>query len=1140
MARGTDAVTHETLARELAAARAERDEAQARAAALAEVLQAINESPQQPGPVFELIIGKAMALCDAAFGALMAYENDQLSLLAHRNGSPALVDYWSTPRFVDPSSTISHALREGKTSQILDLAESENYRKRLPMTVVSVEQGNIRTLVQVPLRGERGPIGLFILYRQEVRPFTDRQITLVEAFAAQAVLAMENARLLTEQREALEQQTATAGILHVISQSPTDIAPVMVAVAKAAVRFCGAEDAHVFLRDGGEMVSSAHEGPLSSHPLGYRDALDASNTARADTILEARVTHLPDTLAPDAEAAYRSIRENSIQHGFRAQLNAPMLKDGRAIGCICLRRRDPGAFTPRQITLLETFAAQAVIAIENVRLFSELREALEQQTATSEILRVISGSPTDVSPVLDAVAKAALRFCGAEDSVVQLREGDQWLIVGHEGPMIAEIGSRQPLDRQTAPGRAMLDCRTAHFPDVSALDPVEYAAAHEFSHRHGFRAALAAPMLREGRAIGAVTLRRSAPGAFTERQIEVLESFAAQAVIALQNTRLFTELKESLEYQTATSDVLSVISRSTSELEPVLRSMLAAATRLCGVHMGGVAVRRGDVLRYVTSTGVSAEFDKWLRETPHPMDRTSIAGRAAIDKRVTYIPNLAADPDYAMPLTTTVGNMQSLLAVPLLREDEVVGVMTLGRSNTEPFTERQIGLVRTFADQAVIAMENTRLLADLRESLDYQTATSEVLEVISRSTSDLAPVLNTMLAAAARLCGVGKGDVSIRRDGQMRYAASIGASPAEDAWLRTRVIAADRSTCAGRAMVTRQVVHVLDQAADAELAVPRQISAHQTVLSVPLLRESEPIGVITVLRDHVEAFTERQIALIKTFADQAVIAIENARLLGELRERQSELRVTFDNMGDAVVMFDAHQRLAAWNRNFQEMLDVSDSFLAQRPMLDDYVRLLIGRAELGEVADIEAEMARFHVRFEQQWSAERTRPNGRILEVRNNPVPGGGAVLIYSDITERKKAEANIRTARDAAEAALVQLKAAQANLVQSEKMASLGQLTAGIAHEIKNPLNFVNNFASLSVDLLDELKEIAGPALETLDENKRADLDETMGLLTGNLGKIAEHGKRADGIVKSMLSHSRGGSGDCRRRTSTRWSRRR
>ncbi|MGE5151984.1 MAG: sensor histidine kinase, partial [Rhodospirillaceae bacterium] len=254
--------------------------------------------------------------------------------------------------------------------------------------------------------------------------------------------------------------------------------------------------------------------------------------------------------------------------------------------------------------------------------------------------------------------------------------------------------------------------------------------------------------------------------------------------------------------------------------------------------------------------------------------------------------------------------------------------------------------------------------------------------------------------------------------------------------------------------------------------------------------------------------------------------MENARLLGELTRREEELRVTFDHMGDGVVMFDADLRLASWNRNFQELLDIPDSFLAGHPTLDDYVRLLAGRGELSEDG-AENQIAQYRERAEQQWSVERTRPDGRILEVRNNPVPGGGAVLIYSDITERKKSESAIRSARDAAEAALVQLKAAQANLVQSEKMASLGQLTAGIAHEIKNPLNFVNNFATLSVDLLDELKEIAGPALETLDADKRAELDETMGLLTGNLGKIAEHGKRADGIVKSMLSHSRGGSGD-------------
>jgi PAS domain S-box-containing protein len=1639
---GTAGQTVEALERELAALGAERDAAQAREAALADVLRAVNASSGDPAPVFDLIVGKAMALCDAVFGALLAYENEHLVLAAYRNAPQAMLEFFRQPYRLDrndPGRT-AQILREGKAAQVADLRESEAYRRRAPITVASVELANIRTILQVPLVAERGSIGLMALYRTEVRPFSERQVALVEAFAAQAALAMENARLLTEQREALEQQTATAEILRVISQSPTDVTPVLDVVVKAAQRFCGAADVVISLRDGDELAIVAHEGPIAPPPprrsldrssaqgravidrvtvhlpdvtqldpaewsavigftrgnearaslaapmlregaaigaimlrrpapgafsprqielletfaaqaviaivnvrlftelrnsleqqtatgevlraisrsptdvqpvldavvsaarrfcgaqdaaitlrdgpdmilaahagglsgegIGTRRPLDRSS-GRGRSIVDAATVHFADALALDG-AEFETARQLAARLNFRALLSTPMLSDGKAIGCITLRKPEPGAFTPRQVELLEVFAAQAVIAIQNTRLFTELKETLEQQTATAEILRVISRSPTDVEPVLTAVVRAALRFCGAEDAVIGLRDGDEWVNAGHEGTLAANVGGRVALSRETSPGRAILDAATVHFPDIAALDPVEFAAAHAFSRQQGFRAAVAAPLLRDGAAIGALVLRRAEAGAFTprqiallegfaaqavialenvrlfteltealeqqtatgeilhvisqsptdvrpvleavvhaavrfcgaedaivglrtgghwssaahegplrapqpdelfpltrdtsmgrsivdaltihlpdyetldpaewatgralgrahghqaavaapmlrdgvaigtillrkavagpftERQIGLLETFAAQAVIAIENVRLFTELKQSLEYQTATSDVLSVISRSTSELEPVLNSMLAAATRLCGVEMGGFAVRHGEVLRYVNSTGVSAAFDKWLRETPHAIDRTSVAGRAALTRQVTYIPDVAADPDYAMPITTTVGNMQSLMAVPLLREGEVVGTITLGRSTTEPFTDRQIGLIRTFADQVVIAMENTRLLADLRESLDYQTATSEVLEVISRSASDLTPVLNTMLAAAARLCGVEKGDVSIRRDGQMRYAASIGTTPAEDAWLRSRVIAPDRSTCAGRAMLTRQVVHVLDQSADSELAVPQQISAHQTVLSVPLLREGEAIGVVTVLRDHVEAFTDRQIALIKTFADQAVIAIENARLLGELhertddltesleyqtatsdllevisrstadiqpvfdrmlssaarlcgvekgdvairqgdvfrhvafigatpeelawltdrvtvpdrttstaralltrqvdhvhdqsldpervapsvataarttlavpllrdgeaigvisllrdrvepfserqialvrtfadqaviamenarllgelRERQNELRVTFDNMGDAVVMFDANRRLAAWNRNFQEMLDVTDSFLAERPTLDDYARLLIERGELGQV-DPDAEVARFRGQFERQWSAERTRPNGRVLEVRNNPVPGGGAVLIYSDITERKQAEAEIAAARDAAEAALDKLRAAQANLVQSEKMASLGQLTAGIAHEIKNPLNFVNNFASLSVELLDELKAVAAPGFEALDGERRADVDETIGLLTSNLDKIAEHGKRADGIVRSMLSHSRGGSGD-------------
>jgi PAS domain S-box-containing protein len=452
------------------------------------------------------------------------------------------------------------------------------------------------------------------------------------------------------------------------------------------------------------------------------------------------------------------------------------------------------------------------------------------------------------------------------------------------------------------------------------------------------------------------------------------------------------------------------------------------------------------------------------------------------------------------------------------------------RREVRPFAQKQLGLLENFAAQAVIAMENARLITETREALEQQTATAEILGVISGSPTDVQPTFDAIAARANVLCDA-TSDGVFRFDGsRIHLVAHNGWTSAElEAVRRTFPTTPSRATVTARAVRTRQIVHVHDIAADpdyAAMGIAR--SGLRTVLSVPMLREGQPIGAITVDRREVRPFSESEIGLLKTFADQAVIAIENVRLFDELRQRQAELRVTFDNMGDGVVMFDEDLRLAAWNRNFQEILALPDALLAERPNYADYLRMLAERGEFG-TSDMEAELRRRLEHVDQEFRMERTRPDGRVIEVRRNAVPDGGFVLIYSDITERKRSEAEIRAARDAAEAAYRDLKAAQANLVQAEKMASLGQLTAGIAHEIKNPLNFVNNFAGLSIELLDELKETAEPAIATLDENDRADVDETIELLTGNLEKIVEHGKRADNIVKSMLEHSRGTTGERR-----------
>jgi PAS domain S-box-containing protein len=656
------------------------------------------------------------------------------------------------------------------------------------------------------------------------------------------------------------------------------------------------------------------------------------------------------------------------------------------------------------------------------------------------------------------------------------------------------------------------------------------------------RTMLAVPLMREQEVIGSLGLRRAEVRPFTDKQVAIAETFADQAVIAIENARLFEQvqartrdLEESLQQQTATADVLKVISSSLNDLKPVFETIGQRAEKLCNAEISAISVLNDDHIHMVSIHGITEEGVEAIRRAyPMGRDGETLTARAIRYATVCHVPDVLSDPLYQAKDAARTSKYRAGLAIPMIREGDVIGAIFVARQQPGHFTDAQVQLLKTFADQAVIAIENARLFEELRDrqaelarSVDELTATGDVLKIISRSSVELETVLVTLVETVMRLCRADQAYMWRSRDKVYQLLASCGLSEEGKAYFLAHPPKVDRGTVSGRVALERRSVHVPDVLKDPEYtyADGQKMAQFRTVLGVPLLREQELLGVFSLNRNEADPFTDKEIELVTTFADQAVIAIENARLFEEVRDRQAELRVTFDNMGDGVVMFGPDTRLVAWNRNFQEILDLPDDFLAERPNYSEFFRYLAHRGEYS--ADLEAELSRLNEDPRRELRLERTRPDGRIIELRRNPVPGGGFVLIYSDITTRKRAEEAIRAARDAAETALRELQKTQASLIHAQKMAALGQLTAGIAHEIKNPLNFVNNFAGLSVELLEELKGATGEAIGTLDAGKRTEVLETIGMLTGNLEKIAEHGRRADGIVRSMLQHSRGGSSD-------------
>jgi GAF domain-containing protein len=635
--------------------------------------------------------------------------------------------------------------------------------------------------------------------------------------------------------------------------------------------------------------------------------------------------------------------------------------------------------------------------MENARLITETREALEQQTATAEVLQVINSSPGDLAPVFDTMLEKALRLCGGSFGELRTYDGERFRLAATYGVPTAYVqhyarGDHGIYGPGTGPARILAGERVVHIPDLVATEPYQRRDPDRVAlvELGGARAYILVPLLKDAAVLGYIMLYRKEVGSFSDKQIALLQNFAAQAVIAIENARLLTETREALEQQTATAEVLQVINSSPGDLAPVFDAILEKAQRVCSVDHAALELYDGERMHAVAVHGASDRFAETLRQGYQASD--SPAARALLEgQRFAQIPDAAQIDQIAFRTAAEVDGVRTVLFVPLWRDDAFLGMIASARREVRLFSEKEIALLENFAAQAVIAMENARLLTETREALEQQTATAEILEVINRSPGDLAPVFEAILEKAHALGGASRGTLFLFDGEVFRAAASQGYPEGPPERMR-RGITVSQDPRLAALLAGERLIHIPDlmQLEDPIARAVAERGGVRTNLLLPLRKDDALLGVLSCNRADVRPFSGKQIALLESFAAQAVIAMDNARLLDEIRQRQAELRVTFDNMGDGVAMFDADRRLAAWNRNFQEILDLPNAFLEERPSFAEYFHYLAGRGEYGST-DLEAELSRFVEDTEREMRLERTRPDGRVVEVRRNACPAAAS-----------------------------------------------------------------------------------------------------------------------------------------------------
>jgi len=872
---------------------AETKEALERQTATAEVLQVISGSVADTAPVFDKILEGCARLFDSTEQGIVLFKPaGRIELAAHRG--PALPVLRQIFAEALPTEQFEALARRRKPMHFLDALDPATH----PFVRGIAERLGSKPYSQLlmPMVREGVSVGLLSIIRHPATGFSAKEIDQLQTFADQAVIAIQNAQLFNETHEALERQTATSEVLQVIGRSVTDAQPVFDTIAERAARLTGADYGFVFRYDGALIHMASTYGIRDEGVAATRRAFpmppgEGSITAQA--VRDGRVTQSADVLLL-SDAVYRT-KDVARESGYRGVLSVPMLRDGQVIGAVTVTRSRTGDFPPKEVELLQTFAAQAVIAIENVRLFNETKEALQQQSASAEVLRIVSESIADVQPVFDSICTSIDRLLpGADLSIASL--GDDGMLHWRAGS--GEFcESLRTLFPRPAPGPALLTGEATHWPDILEGDGVPdsvRAGARKLGRNASM---LSAAMASRGRVVGTIAAFRFDMRPFSDKEGRVLKLFADQAAIAIQNARLFKETQESLEQQTATADILRVISESPNDIQPVFHAIVGTAFRLFKDTTALLLMREGENFRAMSVarpgqpiTGPSAELT--------PLDaRANFPSQVILGKKTLQLPDwLAVElPPHQQAVQAAEGFRSSLM-LPIMQGGECIGAFGVARKEPGAFTAKQIALLHAFVDQAVIAIQNVRLFNETQEALERQTATAEILAVISKSPTDVQPVLDAIVHSAAHLFDPCSATITMLQDGWLHWRASFGVHMEQidiDKGKATfpRPFDPERSP-SSRAIQERRVIEVPDAyAPDSPVFTQQgaQAAGFRSAAFVPLMREGQGIG--TIILTHPQAgfkLSDKQLALIQTFAAQAVIAIENVRLFNEAQEARTQ------------------------------------------------------------------------------------------------------------------------------------------------------------------------------------------------------------------------------------------------------------